>query len=269
MTATRRKGARSIQEVSKAVLEQLHRGTTATANLVEWLAVDQRILLENILATTRKTHYLDPIRQRIESLKKQSANTVSKAIGTGFLALSQEHNDPDILSFLAGHRSDLVRCWAAYAIGHDSRLRLHDALDAVRPFAADGHFGVREVAWMSVRHRIAEHLHEAMELLAGWALAADENIRRFASEATRPRGVWCEHIALLKEHPELGLPVLERLKADGAKYVQNSVANWLNDASKTRPDFVLTTCERWQGESRVEATAYIVKKALRTVEKQV
>ncbi len=269
MAEAKRKGARSIRDVPEAVLEQLHRGTMATANLVEWLAVDQKILLENILVTIHKTHYLDPIGQRIGGLKKQSANTICQAIGTGFLALSQKHNDPDTLSFLAGHRSDLVRCWATYAVGHDHRLSLHDAFDAVRPFAADGHFGVREVAWLSVRHRIAEHPHEAVKLLAGWALAADENIRRFASEATRPRGVWCEHIALLKEHPELGLPVLERLKADGARYVQNSVANWLNDASKSRPGFVLATCRRWQEESTAEATAYIVRKALRTIEKQV
>lgn len=241
----------------------------ATANLVEWLAVDRKILLKNILKEIHRERYFIPIETRIEALNKKSANTINKAIGAGFLELSQEHEDPEILPFLAGHASDLVRCWAAYGIGQDSRLSLHESLVAVQPFAADKHFGVREVAWLSVRPRIAKGIHQAIELLIPWAGAADENIRRFATEVTRPRGVWCEHIEVLKQDPALGLPLLERLRSDTARYVQDSVANWLNDASKTRPDFVRATCRRWQEESTTEATAYIVKKALRTIKKQV
>ena len=55
------------------------------------------------------------------------------------------------------------------------------------------------------------------------------------------------------------------MKTDKAKYVQDSVGNWLNDASKTRPDFVVALCERWENESPAKETKYIVKKALRTL----
>jgi 3-methyladenine DNA glycosylase AlkC len=61
--------------------------------------------------------------------------------------------------------------------------------------------------------------------------------------------------------------ILEPLKSDEAKYVQDSVGNWLNDASKTRPDFVLQLCEKWAKESPTKATNYIIQKARRTLAK--
>jgi 3-methyladenine DNA glycosylase AlkC len=61
--------------------------------------------------------------------------------------------------------------------------------------------------------------------------------------------------------------ILEPLKSDEAKYVQDSVGNWLNDASKTRPDFVLDVCARWEKESPTKATKYITQKAKRTLDK--
>jgi 3-methyladenine DNA glycosylase AlkC len=45
------------------------------------------------------------------------------------------------------------------------------------------------------------------------------------------------------------------------------VGNWLNDASKTDADFVQKICTLWAKESPTKETAYIVKKALRTLEK--
>lgn len=71
----------------------------------------------------------------------------------------------------------------------------------------------------------------------------------------------------MKHNPGLGLAILEPLKSDKSKYVQDSVGNWLNDASKTQPDFVKQLCEKWKQESPTKENAYIIKKALRTIEK--
>jgi 3-methyladenine DNA glycosylase AlkC len=265
--ATKRKGARTIKEIPAAVLEQLNRGEMETASLAEWCAVDRRALLENLLTQHDRKKYLKPILAQIDSLKKQTVNTVNEAIGAGFFEQTSIHADNDFLPVISTHPSDLVRCWATYAVGKNTTLNISQMLQKIQPFAADIHYGTREDAWCAVRQHIAQNLDESLRILSTWTASEDENIRRFASEATRPCGVWCEHIKELKQNPALGLPILEPLKSDKSRYVQNSVGNWLNDASKSQPDFVRELCKRWKKESDTNETNYIIKRALRTINK--
>lgn len=267
MTGSKRKGARSIKEIPADILQQLNTGQIETVNLVEWLAVDQQLLLESLLRTHKRTDYLQPVLDKIRQLSKQTVNTVNEAIGTGLFELAGKHKDTGLLNIMSAHNADLVRCWATYAIGKNENLDIAASLQQIRPFAADKHFGVREICWMAVRPKIANKLTESIAILTTWTADTDENVRRFATESTRPRGVWCAHIDTLKQDPELALALLEPLKSDPAKYVQDSVGNWLNDASKTRPEFVRHLCNRWEAESDTKATKYIIKKALRTLNK--
>lgn len=177
------------------------------------------------------------------------------------------NEDDEFLSELLIHQADLVRCWAAYTIGRNNRLDLKDKFKRIQPFAADLHFGVREICWMTMRPDISKNLTDSIAILSEWTSHRNENIRRFASESTRPRGVWCEHIQELKQNPGLGLEILEPLRSDPARYVQDSVGNWLNDAGKSQPEFVVEVCDEWLRESPTKETQYIVKKALRTIRK--
>jgi 3-methyladenine DNA glycosylase AlkC len=262
---TKRKGARSTKDIPEQILVQLHAGTIETVNLVEWLAIDQKKLLEILLKNTKRLHYLKPIITRIEGLKKQTVTTINDAIGNGLLEQTTLHKDKDLFSLMAKHTSDSIRCWSTYFIGNNTTLTVVEMLKGIQAFAADTHFGVREIAWMAVRPSIAQNLTESIAILSKWTMHKDANIRRFASEATRPRGVWCAHIEALKQNPALGLPILEPLKTDAVKYVQDSVANWLNDASKTQPQFVKDICKKWAKESKTKETAYIIKRALRSM----
>ena len=263
----KRKGARSAKEISADILQHLNSGEIETANLVEWLAVDQRLLLENLLQQNNRTEYLNSILNKINQLKKQTVNTINEAIGTGIFELTFENNDLPFLEIIGNHRADLVRCWATYTIGKNQHLNIEETLKQIQKFSADKHFGVREICWMAVRPKIKTKLAKSIEILSTWTTNEDENIRRFATESTRPRGVWCEHLEDLKQNPELALSILEPLKSDSSKYVQDSIGNWLNDASKTQPDFVQKICQRWSLESNSKATQYIIKKALRTLNK--
>jgi 3-methyladenine DNA glycosylase AlkC len=70
---------------------------------------------------------------------------------------------------------------------------------------------------------------------------------------------------LLKTDPELGMTILEPLRSDSSKYVRDSVANWLNDAGKTQPEWVRQLCRRWTKESPTAETAMIIKRATRNL----
>lgn len=263
----KRKGARSIKDIPTDILIQLNKGEIETENLTEWLAVDQKSLLENLLKQNGRSEYLQPILKKVDQLKKKTVNTINEAIGLGMLDSALKNQDEEFLLKLSTHRADLVRCWAAYAIGRNNAFSIKEKLKKIQSFAADSHFGVREICWMTVRPDISKNLKESLSILSEWTKHEDENIRRFASESTRPRGVWCEHIDELKQNPGLGLEILEPLRSDSSKYVQDSVSNWLNDASKSQPEFVVEICDEWLRESNTKETQYIIKKALRTIRK--
>lgn len=267
MKEINRKGAKSMKDIPPEILEKLNHGEIETANIVEWFAIDRIRLLEYVLLQHGRETYLKPILERIYRLEKQTSNSISEAIGAELLIQTSIYKDIEFIQIISHHESDLVRSWGAFMIGKNTNLSISKMLKEIRIFASDKHFNVREEAWVAVRPTVIQNLDESIMILSEWALNDNANIRRFASEVTRPRGVWCKHIEVLKENPELALSILEPLKSDQSKYVQDSVGNWLNDASKTQPAFVETLCRRWEKECDTKETKYIIKKSLRTINK--
>lgn len=265
-----RKGARKVSEIPPDVVILLQMGVLESVNLTEWLAVDHLELLRNILLEVGLEQEAEP---QLTALHAQNESRIMKiipAIANEWLLLldsKQSVEQARIFSMLANHRSDSVRCWAAYIVGLNEKMNLQQKFDGIRPFAADSHFGVREISWMAVRELIINNLEQSLDILIKWVSDLDPNIRRFAIESTRPHGVWAKHIPVLKENPALALPLLETVKADPSRYVQDSVGNWLNDASKSNPDWVIQVCKDWSEISNTKETKRIVSRAQRSLTK--
>jgi 3-methyladenine DNA glycosylase AlkC len=183
-------------------------------------------------------------------------------------AIAEAVDDLDDPSFrhLTTHRSDAVRQWCAYAVNNPSRaMSLNSRLEVTLPFAADSHMSVRECAWMAFRPFLVARLDEGLDLLTAVARSKDPRVRRFAVEVSRPRSVWGQHCFALKARPELGRRLLEAVRREQSRYTQLSVGNWLNDASKSRPDWVQALCGEWLLDGN-EGTSSMVRRGLRTLQ---
>jgi 3-methyladenine DNA glycosylase AlkC len=116
---------------------------------------------------------------------------------------------------------------------------------------------------LAVRPFIINNQQRMMTQMYAWSLHENEQIRRLASEGCRPQLPWAQSLPEFKKDPAPILPILEQLKADPSAYVRNSVANNLNDISKTHPDLVAKLAKEWYGKN--EYTDWIVKHGCRTL----
>ncbi len=248
-----------MADIPVKVHKSLNDGTIEAVTLVEVLVVNHGKLLRAVAP--------DAGRNAFDAMDGTMQVKITERMRSSGRLLLERYGLDEGLDRFASHRSDTVRAWAASMIGASPNLTLAERLSRIAVLADDPNPGTREWAWIAVRPYIAAELNLAIKLLTRWTKDTSANIRRFATESTRPRGVWCTHIHVLKDNPTLCLPLLDSLKADEAKYVQDSVANWLNDASKSQPDFVIELCTGWMHTSPTKATERICRRAMRSIKK--
>ena len=254
-----------MRDVRPEVLEMLASGETESVNLMEWLAADMAALASLVARRLPGGPLADALLDASGLIGGEPLTRRLNIIGNA-LAHSGVALDSRPFLVLRDHRCDLVRQWACCAVN----ARLADApidrhLEHARRFASDPNMSVREVAWMAFRPRLRRQLDESLPLLARMVVDGDPRQRRFAVEVTRPRSVWGAHVERLKRDPAQAAIILEPVRADPHRYVQLAVGNWLNDAAKTRGDWVLGTCGRWMADGPEAATRHIVRRALRTL----
>jgi len=132
--------------------------------------------------------------------------------------------------------------------------------------AALGRFTCFGSSEFAVRPFIINHEKRMMEQMYAWSKHENEHVRRLASEGCRPALPWAQALPEFKKNPAPVLSILEQLKTDESLYVRKSVANNLNDISKTHPDLVAKIAKDWYGKN--ERTDWIVKHACRTLLKK-
>ncbi len=243
--------------ITSSRMKDLNSGEGETRNLEEALAIDFSLLMSTVIPDISVAN--------VKCLRKESGGIVQRMKSAGEI-LFENVADENLTQFVS-HPSDTVRGWLCFALMKRADLSVKQRLTRITALADDAHFGVREWAWMAWRPFLTAELETGLKALKPWTVNKSPRLRRFVTESSRPRGVWCAHIKALKENPGLAVDLLEPLKSDPEKYVQDSVANWLNDASKSQPDWVKALTDRWILESSTPETKRIVHRSLRALRK--
>jgi len=118
----------------------------------------------------------------------------------------------------------------------------------------------------AIRPFIISYEEKTMNQMYAWSKDKNEHRRRLSSEGCRPVLPWGQALDKYKKDPTPILPILEQLKEDESLYVRKSVANNLNDISKTHPELVVEIAKKWYGKS--DKTDWIIKHACRTLLKK-
>lgn len=169
--------------------------------------------------------------------------------------LDPEKRDDDFGEFIIaplGHFVAIYGCEVQY---------LAVSLDGLREIT------MRFSAENAIRYFINAFPKQTMTFLHNCADSENYHVRRLASEGTRPRLPWAQKIVIDHRDP---LPILDKLFADKTRYVTRSVANHLNDISKTDPDLVIETLIKWRdsGLQTADEISFITRHALRTLVKK-
>lgn len=114
-----------------------------------------------------------------------------------------------------------------------------------------------------VRLFIEKYGHEMINRMTAWADSDKDYIRRLASEGTRISVPWGIKLKFVKDNPETVLPLLDKLMNDPSEDVRRSVANNLNEMSKSAKRLMLDYCQKWLGKSK--ETDKLIKHAVRTL----
>ncbi|GAB3836519.1 hypothetical protein ACFFMR_00010 [Micromonospora andamanensis] len=126
----------------------------------------------------------------------------------------------------------------------------------------------RHTGEYAIRPFIDQHYDTTMKRISAWSVDSSPNVRRLASEGTRPRLPWARTLTRFVEDPQPVLKILEPLRSDPSEYVRKSVANNVNDITRDSPAIALDTVRRWLRESPTPQTNWIVRHGLRTLVKK-
>ncbi|MCB1167983.1 MAG: hypothetical protein KDK33_17640, partial [Leptospiraceae bacterium] len=119
----------------------------------------------------------------------------------------------------------------------------------------------------AIRYFINAYPDQTLARIHQWKSDSHYHVRRLCSEGLRPRLPWAQKI----NFPiEAALPVLDELFADSTRFVTRSVANHINDISKSNPELAVQSLGRWKKSKRQnpEEMDFIIRHGLRGLVKQ-
>ncbi len=92
----------------------------------------------------------------------------------------------------------------------------------------------------------------ALPVIEGWLADPNQNVRRAATEGLR---IWTSK-PYLRDHPNLTVKLLSRLRDDESEYVRKSVGNALRDVSRKHKALIKAELLVWDTSKKGIAQTY-------------
>lgn len=115
----------------------------------------------------------------------------------------------------------------------------------------------------AIRPFLKKFPKETLKYVRKWSVSDNYHVRRFASEGIRPNLPWWWKVDVWVETT---LKILDNLFTDHTQYVLRSVANNLNDITKTNSDAVITRLleRKKSGKQNKKNMLFLITHSLRT-----
>ena len=100
---------------------------------------------------------------------------------------------------------------------------------------------------------------KALPVIKDWLSDENPNVRRAVTEGLR---IWTGR-DYFREHPDVAIKLLSRLKMDESEYVRKSVGNALRDISRKHKDLIRAEVEKWDlSDKQIKQTYKLASKFL-------
>lgn len=238
-------------KASERILKQLNAGAIESASISEAMLVETPELLNRLCPESYA--YVQNLFDHGDS--------IYKFYEIAALGLLTTHGADGYQDWIY-HHSDTVRCWVAYWIAHNTGLGFAEQLKQIEPLACDHHFWVRENACMAIRPLLLDNLKGALTVLEKWANSDNPHLRHFTLEITRPKGFWAIPIKTLQQHPEKARSIIEPMRNDPDRSVQEALANWLIEAEDLKPGWSKAILDDWLRNTYDKESNKLYKKVM-------
>lgn len=138
----------------------------------------------------------------------------------------------------------------------------HGLDDVEASFTAMIELTQRFTSEFAVRPFLAQDCDGMLARMEALVTHPNPHVRRWVSEGTRTRLPWGKRVPALARAQARRIALLERLRHDGERYVQRSVANHLGDILKDDLAAGITVLRRWLAEDH-EGLTWIARHAAR------
>lgn len=192
-------------------------------------------------------------------LRKYFPEDYRRAIGILIKALPKPNN-PDLSDDDFG---DFIYAPYAEFVAKNGCTKEHLSISLTALYEITQRFSAED----AIRYFINAFPDETFKELLEWSKDSHYHVRRLCSEGTRPKLPWSQKINIPITAP---LSILENLFYDKTRFVTRSVANHINDISKTHPELAIETLKKWQKskKQKPEEMDYMIRHALRTLIKE-